>query len=142
MRAVKSIILAAGGLKREYPKEEESKLALRAISDCNIPKFVVEDIPLFEGIISDLFPTTDKAKPNYEVLVDGLNISMHQRGQLTKSHEFETKAIQLFETVQVRHGLMMVGSIMSAKTEIIHTLAQALTTLNREAFFKKQEEEQ
>ena len=72
MRAVKSIILAAGSLKSEYPTYDESKLVLRAISDCNIPKFISEDIPLFEGIISDLFPTTDKSKPNYDSLLSSI----------------------------------------------------------------------
>jgi dynein heavy chain, axonemal len=72
MRAVKSIILAAGALKRDYPTENEAVLALRAISDCNIPKFLTDDIPLFEGIISDLFPTTDKRKPSYQELIASL----------------------------------------------------------------------
>jgi dynein heavy chain len=65
MRAVKSIILAAGVLKRKYPELEESKLILRAITDCNVPKFINEDINLFGGIILDLFPTTDKRREQY-----------------------------------------------------------------------------
>jgi dynein heavy chain len=79
MRAVKSIILAAGALKRDNQTEDESRLALRAISDCNIPKFLSDDIPLFEGIISDLFPTTDKSKPNYSELVTALREVMSSR---------------------------------------------------------------
>lgn len=51
MRAVKSIILAAGVLKRRQSDLEESKLVLRAITDCNVPKFINEDINLFGGII-------------------------------------------------------------------------------------------
>ena len=38
MRAVKSIILAAGKLKRET-KAEDDIVVLRAIEDCNLPKF-------------------------------------------------------------------------------------------------------
>ena len=74
MRAVKSIILAAGVLKKEFPDTEESNLVLRAISDCNIPKFINEDINLFTGIISDLFPTTDNSPQEYDQL-------KHQIGQ-------------------------------------------------------------
>lgn len=38
MRAVKSIILAAGRLKRESDASDEI-IVLRAIEDCNLPKF-------------------------------------------------------------------------------------------------------
>jgi len=44
MRAVKSIILASGALRKEYPNQDESITVLRAISVCNIPKFIKEDI--------------------------------------------------------------------------------------------------
>jgi len=60
MRAVKTIILAAGALKRNHPNQNELELCLKAISTCNMPKFLNADIPLFSGIVSDLFPTTEK----------------------------------------------------------------------------------
>jgi len=65
MRAVKSIILAAGALKRAYPETSESLLILRAISDCNLPKFTSKDVPLFYAIISDLFPNIKPEDADY-----------------------------------------------------------------------------
>ena len=56
MRALKSILVMAGGLKRGNPHLTEEVSLIRACRDANIPKFVAPDIPLFNGILADLFP--------------------------------------------------------------------------------------
>lgn len=56
LRALKSVLVMAGTLKRGAPDMSEAVVLMRALRDSNLPKFIYDDVPLFLGLISDLFP--------------------------------------------------------------------------------------
>lgn len=128
MRAVKTVISSAGNLKREQPNAPEDLILLRALCDVNLPKFLADDVPLFNGIISDLFPGIKQTKIDYGDLLMGLHTATEKLG-LQPHENFIKKCIQLYETTVVRHGLMLVGPSGGAKTSCIKTLSKAITSL-------------
>ena len=56
LRALKSVLVMAGQLKRGFADLPEEIVLMRALRDMNMPKFIFEDVPLFQGLIIDLFP--------------------------------------------------------------------------------------
>lgn len=66
LRAVKSVLVMAGGLKRANPDISEDLVLIRALRDSNLPKFLADDIPLFFAIIADLFPGVVVPRPERE----------------------------------------------------------------------------
>ena len=65
LRAVKSVLVMAGALKRANPDLIEDGVLIRAMRDANIPKFLNDDVPLFNAIIQDLFPTIEIKENDY-----------------------------------------------------------------------------
>ncbi|CAG2240330.1 DNAH [Mytilus edulis] len=131
MRAVKSVISAAGNLKRQYQDMNEELICLRAIRDVNVPKFLVEDLKLFGGIVSDLFPNIKEEPIDYGSLETSLRKNCTKSG-IKDVDGFINKCIQLFETTVVRHGLMLVGPTGSGKTKCYEVLKNACTALQGE----------
>jgi dynein heavy chain len=65
MRAVKSVLVMAGSLRRNDLDAAENIVLIRAMRDSNVPKFLEHDLPLFEGIVNDLFPGVEVKPHDY-----------------------------------------------------------------------------
>ncbi|CRK89849.1 CLUMA_CG003435, isoform A [Clunio marinus] len=128
MRAVKSVLVMAGALKRAAPHQSEDITLICALRDSNLPKFLSDDAILFKGILNDLFPGIELPVSEYGELQEAIEFCMKARNLQTLP-ALVTKCIQLFETMRVRWGVMQVGPAGSGKTSILYTLADALTKL-------------
>ena len=54
--------------KKDINAAEEAYILIHALRDANMPKFLVEDVPLFESIMADLFPGMKPPQPDYGAL--------------------------------------------------------------------------
>ena len=128
MRAVKSVLVMAGALKRGNPELPEDVVLIRAMRDSNVPKFLAADLPLFHAIVGDLFPGVEVPDAQEEALKEAIQYQLVEDGRQPRER-FVRKVVQLRETLKVRFGVALVGP-PSGKTTAYSTLAKAITRVN------------
>ncbi|KAI8465887.1 MAG: dynein heavy chain 7 [Monoraphidium minutum] len=128
MRAVKSVLVMAGALKRANPDLPEDVVLIRAMRDSNLPKFLARDAELFCGIICDLFPGLEVPHQDHGDLEGAVRGALAAAG-LQQPAAFVSKVLQLHDTFDVRFGVMLVGPTGGGKTACYRALQGALTSL-------------
>ena len=106
LRAIKSVLVVAGALKRGDPERPEDQVLMRALRDFNLPKIVSDDNPVFLGLISDLFPSLDvprKREVEFEKAVKHAACDL----KLQPEESFVLKVVQLEELLYVRHSVFI-----------------------------------
>ncbi|NWX62644.1 DYH17 protein, partial [Promerops cafer] len=130
LRAIKSVLVVAGSLKRGDPGSAEDQVLMRALRDFNIPKIVTDDLPVFLGLIGDLFPALDvprKRDLNFEKVIRESVLEL----KLQAEDNFVLKVVQLEELLQVRHSVFVVGNAGCGKSQVLKSLNKTYQRLKR-----------
>ena len=129
LRALKAVLVMAGSLKRSAPNLSEDVVLMRALRDMNAPKFVFEDVPLFLGLIDDLFPGLRVERVTHEALTQAV-VTVMEEGKFQVLPQQVDKVVQLYETMMTRHTTMVVGPTGGGKSVVIQTMSKAQTKLD------------
>lgn len=109
------MLRAAGRIKKDSPNLEEQNVIIKVLRDMNLPKFIAEDVILFDNLFIDLFPDCEEP----EVDTDDLQIAIEdalQAKNLQLNENLVVKIMQLYESKETRHGNMLVGLTQSGKS--------------------------
>ena len=121
LRAIKSVLVVAGSLKRADPDRSEDEVLMRALRDFNIPKIVTDDMPVFMGLILDLFPGLNvprKRNMEFEKVIREAMLDQ----KLQPEESFILKVVQFQELLDVRHSVFVIGAAATGKSCVLKSL--------------------
>uniref|UniRef100_A0A7N6FAT7 Dynein heavy chain 9, axonemal n=1 Tax=Anabas testudineus TaxID=64144 RepID=A0A7N6FAT7_ANATE len=130
LRAIKSVLVVAGSLKRGDPGRAEDQVLMRALRDFNIPKIVTDDMPVFMGLIGDLFPALEvprKRDFDFEKHVKESILDL----KLQAEDNFVLKVVQLEELLAVRHSVFVIGNAGTGKSQVMRSLQRTYQNMKR-----------
>jgi dynein heavy chain, axonemal len=132
LRSVISVLIMAGGNKRNNPDMTEDIVLIKAMRDSNLPKFLAEDVPLFRAILVDLFPGVDVPVDDYGKLLVAIKDELLARGLQNDIDAQIAKIIQLHDMVKIRFGVTICGPACGGKSTAYQVMAGAHSRLRAE----------
>lgn len=118
--------------KYENPSDSDEALVHRSLVAVIQPILRPTDVPIFDEIIKDLFPSIGRVSP--------VNVSLRQafddvcsREKLQPIDRLYEKLIETHATMAERHALMLIGDPFTGKSTILRILAKALNASNGDA---------
>ena len=133
LRNILSVLRAAGAIKRENRDADEEMLLCRTLRDMNSSKLVPQDVPLFLSMLSDLFPAVASPPKRACATMEAAVRAAAAEARLEPHDDWLAKVMQLHETMQVRHGVMLVGAAAGGKSRIVEALQAATQALDGRA---------
>ncbi|KAM7420609.1 hypothetical protein PAMA_015032 [Pampus argenteus] len=130
LRAVKSVLVVAGALRRRDKTRPEDQVLMRALRDFNMPKIVTEDVTIFLGLLGDLFPGLEVEREidcDFEKAVRKTTVEL----RLQPEETFISKVMQLVELMAVRHSVFVIGNAGTGKSQILRVLYKTHINLKR-----------
>ena len=135
LRALKSVLVSSGGLKRNRltvaPESTdcdavlEPQIIVQSIRETIAPKLIREDVDTMIRVEQAAFPGVQYLSANLDALESAIKVEAVEK-HLVINDIWMTKILQLFQIQDIHHGVMMVGGSGSGKSAIWKTLLKAL----------------
>ncbi|KAF5834390.1 hypothetical protein DUNSADRAFT_8976 [Dunaliella salina] len=137
LRAIKTTLYVAGGMKRAAPELSEDKVLLRALRDFNLGKLTADDTSIFLGLMNDLFPKTLEQVPR---AVDHVFDAKSKVAAIELGYQpdemFLLKISQLRELFVVRWTVFLLGPAGCGKSAIWRTLMRTQNALGEKTIYR------
>ncbi|TWU76393.1 hypothetical protein ED733_006599 [Metarhizium rileyi] len=133
LRALKSVLVSSGGLKRARLVDGnlgagevvESEIIVQSIRETIAPKLIKSDVDILTTIERDCFPGIEYVPANLAELEDAIRALAAER-HLVVTDLWMTKVLQLYQIQKIHHGVMMVGNSGTGKSAAWRLLLDAL----------------
>ncbi|OQE10444.1 hypothetical protein PENVUL_c004G10360 [Penicillium vulpinum] len=136
LRALKSVLVSSGGLKRARLADTDGELGpeniiepqiiVQSLRETIAPKLIREDVEIMLDIQVEDFPGVDYVPANFEKLTQAIRDIATKEQHLVDSEMWITKALQLYQIQCIHHGVMMVGKSGAGKSTAWKILLQAM----------------